>query len=712
MAGVNVGTAYVEIIPSAKGFAGKLQAELGGGMESSGKSAGAKASKGFGGSFLGGIKKMIGPAAALVAGIGVADFFKDAVGEARESQKVGALTTSIIKSTGSAAKVTADQVGDLATAISNKTGMDDEAVQSGANMLLTFKNVKNEIGKGSNVFDRATQAAADLSAAGFGNMTDQSKMLGKALNDPIKGITALGRSGVTFSDQQKKQIKTLVESGKTLEAQKIILGEVESQVGGAAEASATAGEKFATAWGNFKEGVGTSLLPVIDKTADFLRTKLLPGVQGVIDIFTKGDFTKEFSQAFHIEEDSKVVDVLFKIRDGFKEIKGGVLAFGAAWKANDGDVTSSGFPGFMEKAANAGRKVFDYLKDVLPKVGDSAKELWPPIKEIAKQLYDAYSSLGVSTWDLFKAALKALPSIIDALAKALSGAAKWMGENKTLVGALVTAFAAGALALKAYHVYLAVVSTATKVYAGVQAILNAVMAANPIGIVILAIAALAAGLIYAYNTSEKFRSYVSTAFSMVKIAALTLAKIAITGFQLMANVWMTVVGVIIDGAANAFGWMPGLGPKLKTAQKAFHTFKDGANDALNKIKNDIEVQIETEQASLRLEALHREFLDKGWTVTAEVNTRMVYAGNGKLVPAPRAHGGPVVAGRPYVVGERRPELFVPDTSGRIIPNAGGAGSGRGMSEADIQRLAVAMSQVQLQVQVSAGQVDRSLGGWR
>jgi hypothetical protein len=62
--------------------------------------------------------------------------------------------------------------------------------------------------------------------------------IGKALNDPIKGITALNRAGVQFTDQQKDQIAALQESGRTMEAQKMILAELESQFGGAAEAMA------------------------------------------------------------------------------------------------------------------------------------------------------------------------------------------------------------------------------------------------------------------------------------------------------------------------------------------------------------------------------------------------------------------------------------------------------------------------------------------
>ncbi|SDD89999.1 hypothetical protein [Nocardioides lianchengensis] len=251
-----IASALVSLIPSARGFGPKMEREIGGETKTAGKKLGI----GFG--------KTFAAAGGLLAAAGIGSFLKDSIGEAREAQKVGALTESIIKSTGGAAKISAAQVGELAGAISAKTGVDDEAIQSGANLLLTFKNVRNEVGEGSKIFNRATRAASDLSAAGFGDLNGASKQLGKALNDPLKGITALSRSGVTFTEQQKEQIKTLVESGDTLKAQKIILGEVESQVGGAAAASATAGEKAGVAFGNLKEQLGTALLPAVDAVAN------------------------------------------------------------------------------------------------------------------------------------------------------------------------------------------------------------------------------------------------------------------------------------------------------------------------------------------------------------------------------------------------------------------------------------------------------------
>lgn len=212
-------------------------------------------------------KKLLGAFAGAAVISKVAGFLKDANTEARESQKVNALTANVIKTTGAEAWTSVKGISAYSTALSNKTAVDDEAIQSGANMLLTFKNVQNQVGQGANIFDRATAAAVDLSASGFGSITGMSKTLGKALNDPVKGLTALGRAGVTFTQGQKDQIAAMVKAGDTLGAQKIILKEVESQAKGAAAAQATSADKLKVSWANFKEEIGTKLIPVLDSLA-------------------------------------------------------------------------------------------------------------------------------------------------------------------------------------------------------------------------------------------------------------------------------------------------------------------------------------------------------------------------------------------------------------------------------------------------------------
>lgn len=239
-------------------------------------------------------------AAGLAVGVGAgAVALGKFVADARESEKVTKLTEQIIKSTGGAAKVTAAQVGALSTSISNKTGMDDEAIQSGSNLLLTFKNIRNEAGKGNKIFDQATAAAVDLSAAGFGSIEGASKMLGKALNDPIAGISALGRAGVTFTAQQKEQIKAMADSGDMLGAQKVILGEIQGQVGGAAAATGTAMDKAKVAVGNLGEQVGTALLPMIDRMAALFTGTVVPAVSSFISgVQTGTGVGGQFAAAF------------------------------------------------------------------------------------------------------------------------------------------------------------------------------------------------------------------------------------------------------------------------------------------------------------------------------------------------------------------------------------------------------------------------------
>jgi hypothetical protein len=184
-------------------------------------------------------------------------------------------TEAIITATGGAAGLTATQIGDLSEKLSLQTGIDDELIQSSMNLLLTFKQVQDQAGKGNDIFTRASMAALDLGNV-FGSTDAAAKMLGKALSDPTKGVSALARAGVNFSASQKEQIKTLVDSGNVLEAQKLILAEVESQVGGTARATATAFDLMTVAVGNVAEDLGDLLLPLVERFATFVTNVVVP----------------------------------------------------------------------------------------------------------------------------------------------------------------------------------------------------------------------------------------------------------------------------------------------------------------------------------------------------------------------------------------------------------------------------------------------------
>lgn len=232
-----------------------------------------------------GFTKMAGLAAGAFAAAGVGSAIKGALDAAAEAQKVSAQTGAVVKSTGGAAGVTADHVGDLAHKLQLMSGVQDETIQSGQNMLLTFTGIKNGVGEGNDIFDQATKAMLDMSVAMGSDASNTAVQLGKALNDPVKGISALSRVGVTFTDQQKEQIKTMMGVGDTAGAQKLILAELGKEFGGSAKAAGdamTPMDRLSMKWGDMQENIGAKLLPVIEKLANWLTDKVIPAIGRVV----------------------------------------------------------------------------------------------------------------------------------------------------------------------------------------------------------------------------------------------------------------------------------------------------------------------------------------------------------------------------------------------------------------------------------------------
>jgi hypothetical protein len=153
-------------------------------------------------------------------------------------EKINAQTEAVLKSMGNSAGVSSQHIQDLAGNLEKLTASEAETIQEGANLLLTFRNIQNQVGENNDIFDQAVTMSVDLARAMGTDASGEAIRLGKALNDPTKGVSALTRVGVSFTEQQKEQIKTLQESGDILGAQKIILGELQAQFGGSGQAYA------------------------------------------------------------------------------------------------------------------------------------------------------------------------------------------------------------------------------------------------------------------------------------------------------------------------------------------------------------------------------------------------------------------------------------------------------------------------------------------
>ncbi len=155
-----------------------------------------------------------------------------------------------------------------AEATAKLTGVDRTLVKETQALLLTFDSVNKTAGETGGIMDRATDAAVDLAAAGFGSATSNAQSLGRALEDPIRGLTSLTRQGVTFTEEQQNLIKSLVDSNKTLEAQELILEAIEKQVGGVAEATADGSARMSQSFGVLRDRIATALAPAFESLVD------------------------------------------------------------------------------------------------------------------------------------------------------------------------------------------------------------------------------------------------------------------------------------------------------------------------------------------------------------------------------------------------------------------------------------------------------------
>jgi hypothetical protein len=179
---------------------------------------------------------------------------------AGESADAMGQVEAALASMGGASGRTAKQLEESASKLQKLTAIDDDAILRDVTAnLLTFGRVSGPI------FDRAQVAILDMATRLKMDLKSATVLVGKALQDPVKGIAALGRSGIQFSASQKAMIKSLVETGRYSDATSIILGELEKQFQGSAKAAADASPygRMQVAIGELGEAVGQKLLPHI-----------------------------------------------------------------------------------------------------------------------------------------------------------------------------------------------------------------------------------------------------------------------------------------------------------------------------------------------------------------------------------------------------------------------------------------------------------------
>ena len=213
---------------------------------------------------------------------------------AKQQEEAIARLEQTLRSTRFAAKVTSKELQGFASQLQRLTGIGDETILAMQGILLTFTQIRGQ------VFKDATQAILDVSVAMGQDLQQTAIQVGKALNDPILGVSALSRVGIQFTNVQKEQIKQFARGGEMAKAQAIILEELQVQFGGTAanlDKTTFQVRRLQAAFGDFLETGGGKLRPIVE----FLSEQLA-------DLFTalastpEGNFNKALNM---VSEDTK-----------------------------------------------------------------------------------------------------------------------------------------------------------------------------------------------------------------------------------------------------------------------------------------------------------------------------------------------------------------------------------------------------------------------
>ena len=216
----------------------------------------------------------------------ILDFFKKSIAAYEEHTQVLNVLNSTLKVTGATAWTTSAELQDMAAALQKSTNYSADSINQMQSVLLGFKNITGD------TFGTATKAILDMATVMRMDLSSAAQAVGKALDDPINGITSLQRQGFRFTDAQKEMIQSLIETGDVAAAQKIILDELNTTYGGAAEAAVTSTAQIKNAFDDVLQGYGKLFSDIAEKSG--VSTIILKGLNFLSEALV--DFEKNKAQ--------------------------------------------------------------------------------------------------------------------------------------------------------------------------------------------------------------------------------------------------------------------------------------------------------------------------------------------------------------------------------------------------------------------------------
>ncbi|WNN95970.1 tape measure protein [Arthrobacter phage Hirko] len=510
--------------------------------ERAGEQAGSK--------FGGGLKKMLGPIAGLLGAgmfakfVGEAGVASDATDKFKSTMSFAGLDTSAITKATADAKAFADQtVYDLPTIQQTMAQLAANGVKNYQELTEAGGNLNAVAGGNAETFKSVARTLAQSAGAGK-LMTEDWNMLADAIPGASGQLQNAMREAGAFEGNFKKAMENGEISSTEFQAAVAKLGNTPI-----ASAAAKSTKTFEGAIGNLQATINSGLMGALDKMKPAITDAvgaLTNGLgkamewtgnaaQGLYDLFVKGDFTGAFRKAFNIEEDSPVVDMLFKIRDGAQGI------YDLLVNGNYSGLLRSAF-GWEEDS-----KAVDLLLDMR----DAAIELPDKLKDVATKVWEMREPIGVVAGLILTLLI---PRFVQLGIEALKSAAKvklaWaMTKGAAIQASVVNAWAA--LAMVGGWMLM-----------GAQATIQAVkiaaawfIALGPVGWIIGALVAVGAALVWAYNNVDWFRAGVDAAFKWIGEAAKNVADWFVGAFNNIVDWWNSTLAPALDAVGQWFGTM-------------------------------------------------------------------------------------------------------------------------------------------------------------
>jgi hypothetical protein len=380
---------------------------------------------------------MLGGLGANLIGGGIqaaGSIISDAFAGAADAAKSSALLNSEISNLGPAAQSAFSGASDFANTLGANIGQDDDDIRKVQAKLASFPDAFKSGSDGADAMKRATAAAFDLQALGIGDAESNILGIGKALNDPIKGMTALSKSGVSFSAVQKEQIKQAMAHGDLAKAQQILLTGIESNAKGAAAATVTNTQKMQVAFGNLTEGVAGALMPAIQQVAGWVLDKM-PAisdffssisyyVQGFIDMLMNGtDGADDWISGMGLGPDSPVLSTIDTIRNV-------VAALVPAMTTAFNQIKAAVLPALMGIRTTI-------QTDVIPALSSFISAVTPIVTFLVQRLAPVVASVFGTALTVIKGALQIISGVLNVFAGLFTGdwSRMWTGVKQILGGA-------------------------------------------------------------------------------------------------------------------------------------------------------------------------------------------------------------------------------------------------------------------------------------